>query len=558
MTLDDIADLMQRVDGLNKSVVPEYVSRLRSNNINGTVLFHCNLAELKPVMNMSFGDWELFQGLINILREDELSANGSADVAKTPYSELETSSYSQAVPGFSCPMEVPKVTYPSNSGAGAGAGGQPSTSKWTNSDLIASRLSSSATEFGSVGSSTPTMLRKAAANNMDIQAGASNEIDGFKQQQQQQAQQFLSVRMPLNRQDSFVNEVMMESEALRDFIEATVDSSSSSETEEVVEKEAPRGISPIPEETVIPDVSRYSSTVSLIGQRTLSRHASQESSNPGDKAFVVGPDNDSGESDSDEVERLSRKSSTVRKSTQKSPQRSHATAIIDQNYSNSGIATSGTASSSAEPVKIDAGRFIRKTSLNLSKPTQRHEKVRNEDVAMAPLISGESKHDSSSSSNLGSRLHPSIGSTSSHDGSQQPKKYLPFVSSSQPSESISAVSSGYQESCAKEATVPASQSSLSKSPDEGHLLLGRYSFSGPSSTSAFNTVDSSSTGTKISSSNVFLDVDMESDLSHRGVSESKDADMPAAESQIKIGALDLGTPTVTYINSDKKRDCSPV
>lgn len=553
MTLDDVADLVQRVDGLNKSMVPEYVGRLRSNNINGTVLFHCSLAELKPVMNMSFGDWELFQGLIVLLRESESSANGgTADVANTPYSELETSSYSQAVSGFSCPMEAPKVTYPSNSCA-AGAGGQPSTSKWASSDLITSRLSSSATEFGSVGSSTPTMLRKAVANSMGIQAGGSNEIEGFKQQQQQQTQQqFLSVRMPLNRQDSFVNEVMMESEALRDFIEATVDSSSS-ETEEVAEKEAPRGISPIPEETVIPDASRYSSTVSLIGHRTLSRHASQESSNPGDKAFVVGPDNDSGESDSDEVERLSRKSSTVRKSAQKSPQRSHATAVTDQNYSNSSTTVSGTASS-AEPVKIDAGRFMRRTSLTLSKPTQRHEKVRNEDGAMVPLISGGSKRDSTLSSNPASRSHPSAGSASSHEGSQQPKKCVPFVSS-QPSESISAVGSSYQESSANEATVPASRSSLSRSPDEGRSLLGRYSFSGPSSTSAFEAVDSSS---KISSSNVFLDIGSESNLSHRGVAESKDADMPAAESQIKIGALDLGTPTVTYINSDTKRDCSPV
>ena len=37
------------------------------------VLFTCELSELKPVMQMSFGDWELFRTLVIMLREKEAS-----------------------------------------------------------------------------------------------------------------------------------------------------------------------------------------------------------------------------------------------------------------------------------------------------------------------------------------------------------------------------------------------------------------------------------------------------------------------------------------------------
>lgn len=35
-------------------------------NINGRVLTHCNLDELKKEMEMNFGDWQLFRGMVRL------------------------------------------------------------------------------------------------------------------------------------------------------------------------------------------------------------------------------------------------------------------------------------------------------------------------------------------------------------------------------------------------------------------------------------------------------------------------------------------------------------
>lgn len=34
-------------------------------NVNGRVLSHCNIDELKKEMNMNFGDWQLFRATVS-------------------------------------------------------------------------------------------------------------------------------------------------------------------------------------------------------------------------------------------------------------------------------------------------------------------------------------------------------------------------------------------------------------------------------------------------------------------------------------------------------------
>ena len=41
-----------------------YKTEIMLHNINGVVLVECDLNELKPVLSMRFGDWQLFQSTI--------------------------------------------------------------------------------------------------------------------------------------------------------------------------------------------------------------------------------------------------------------------------------------------------------------------------------------------------------------------------------------------------------------------------------------------------------------------------------------------------------------
>lgn len=534
LSLDDIADVVQRIEGLNKQMVPEYVERLKLNNVTGLVLHCCNLSELKPVMQMSFGDWELFQGMVQMLRDREASGFSSPDEAKTLFSEADVLSpghvtFTQGAAGFDTTVEMPKASYPS--GGGAGTAGQNQTAKRTSSDLPASRTSS-ASEFSSSISSTSNYRRNGVNDKQGNERQRRSEMEALKQQQQ--AQQ-------LNRQDSFVNEVMMESEALRDFIEATVDSSSS-ETEELTEKEDKRGISPIPEETLVPDMSRHSSIISLVGSRIMSRRASQESSNPGDKVFLVGPDDDSGESDSSEVERLSRKSSTVRRPAPKSPQKSH-TVLIDHNNWNANNSQSELVASSG----VDGGKASRtaKSAKPQSKGSQRKEKVfRVDESQMAPLIPIEGK--SSSNPSLLDQVHSHVSAALDRG------KSLPISCPSPPSLASKSASSSYQESHVKKFLGQESHSLSSKSVADQLSVQSLHNLSGsPPSLSAFAAVIPScikpaSRATTFDDDSVLLDIEGDPDTSNTPPQNASKSSS-SGEARVRINAQDVDCPRVTYI-----------
>lgn len=65
--------LLDKIEDLNIPSVQDYVNIIKINNINGRVLLHCDLEELKKLLKMSFGDWEMFKVAIVSLREQELT-----------------------------------------------------------------------------------------------------------------------------------------------------------------------------------------------------------------------------------------------------------------------------------------------------------------------------------------------------------------------------------------------------------------------------------------------------------------------------------------------------
>ncbi|KYQ48723.1 hypothetical protein ALC60_12229 [Trachymyrmex zeteki] len=74
LSVNGVCDLIDKVESLNSIQAPIYKQAIKENNINGRVLLHCDLQELKKVFKMTFGDWELFRMVIVSLREMELSS----------------------------------------------------------------------------------------------------------------------------------------------------------------------------------------------------------------------------------------------------------------------------------------------------------------------------------------------------------------------------------------------------------------------------------------------------------------------------------------------------
>ena len=74
LNLEHVSLLIRTIEGINSSMVDTYCSSVVSNNITGQVLLHCQVAELKSVLNMNFGDWELFKLVLTGMRDDECNS----------------------------------------------------------------------------------------------------------------------------------------------------------------------------------------------------------------------------------------------------------------------------------------------------------------------------------------------------------------------------------------------------------------------------------------------------------------------------------------------------
>ncbi|XP_023030560.1 kinase D-interacting substrate of 220 kDa isoform X3 [Drosophila willistoni] len=70
LTVEGVISLLERIEDL-KPALPKLSPVLRENAINGRVLKHCELSDLKSVLGLSFGHWELFRLLVTTLRDCE-------------------------------------------------------------------------------------------------------------------------------------------------------------------------------------------------------------------------------------------------------------------------------------------------------------------------------------------------------------------------------------------------------------------------------------------------------------------------------------------------------
>lgn len=82
LSIEGVCNMLHRLEGLNSLQLAAYQSRIQENNITGLVLMTCDITELKSVMAMSFGDWELFKRLLQMLRDrDEATSSTPASAS---------------------------------------------------------------------------------------------------------------------------------------------------------------------------------------------------------------------------------------------------------------------------------------------------------------------------------------------------------------------------------------------------------------------------------------------------------------------------------------------
>ncbi|KAF5273996.1 hypothetical protein FQA39_LY01111 [Lamprigera yunnana] len=82
LSVDGICKLLSKIEDLDLKLLARYKEVIKENNVNGKVLLHCDLSELKKLLNMSFGDWEMFRVLIVSLREYEMTHVTKQDESK--------------------------------------------------------------------------------------------------------------------------------------------------------------------------------------------------------------------------------------------------------------------------------------------------------------------------------------------------------------------------------------------------------------------------------------------------------------------------------------------
>nr|XP_018906405.1 PREDICTED: kinase D-interacting substrate of 220 kDa-like isoform X3 [Bemisia tabaci] len=79
LNVDAVCNLLKNMEEIQPSQLPQYLQVIQQNNINGRVLLHCDLDELKKILSMNFGDWELFKITIVSLRAQEMTLVSQQD-----------------------------------------------------------------------------------------------------------------------------------------------------------------------------------------------------------------------------------------------------------------------------------------------------------------------------------------------------------------------------------------------------------------------------------------------------------------------------------------------
>ncbi|KAM9708976.1 kinase D-interacting substrate of 220 kDa B isoform 2-T3 [Menidia menidia] len=74
LNTEAVCERLKQIDGIDTTMLPHYTTTIKKANINGRVLTHCNIDELKKEMEMNFGDWQLFRGMVMEQRHAENQA----------------------------------------------------------------------------------------------------------------------------------------------------------------------------------------------------------------------------------------------------------------------------------------------------------------------------------------------------------------------------------------------------------------------------------------------------------------------------------------------------
>ncbi|XP_043534206.1 kinase D-interacting substrate of 220 kDa-like isoform X2 [Chiloscyllium plagiosum] len=110
MNVDAICEKLRQLEGIDQTMLFQYVSTIRKANINGRVLIQCNLDELKKELNMNFGDWQLFRNMVFEMRhldaqvlQEEMRAAGENAPAQNSALQVANSDYAgnSELPGLS-------------------------------------------------------------------------------------------------------------------------------------------------------------------------------------------------------------------------------------------------------------------------------------------------------------------------------------------------------------------------------------------------------------------------------------------------------------------------
>lgn len=70
LSVEGLTALLKEIEEL-ETAFDRLAQALDENAISGRVLMHCDLIELKSLLGLSFGHWEIFRLLINCLRDIE-------------------------------------------------------------------------------------------------------------------------------------------------------------------------------------------------------------------------------------------------------------------------------------------------------------------------------------------------------------------------------------------------------------------------------------------------------------------------------------------------------
>ncbi|XP_072354829.1 kinase D-interacting substrate of 220 kDa-like isoform X1 [Scyliorhinus torazame] len=119
MNVDAICERLKQLEGIDQTMLFQYISTVRKANINGRVLVQCNLDELKKELNMNFGDWQLFRNMVFDMRhldtqalQDEMRTVGENVPAQSSSLPAPNSDYAgnPELPGHS-PQEAFSLTF---------------------------------------------------------------------------------------------------------------------------------------------------------------------------------------------------------------------------------------------------------------------------------------------------------------------------------------------------------------------------------------------------------------------------------------------------------------